>query len=139
MAGNAPLKRFIASHPVVLGALIGLLIFVAIIVMETWFPLVGKAWDRHSRLVQSVWFTAGFFGVWVSRYWQWRRRGFFWASVCAFLLIHILCVAYYATQIHPLVLSEWIVLLTVESFIVVFYMAWSTRRFGHSVRHKSPT
>ena len=133
------MQRFIASHPILLGVLIALLIFVAVIVMETWFPWVGKAWERHNRLVQSVWFTAGFFGVWVSRYWQCRCRGFFWASVCVLLLVHILGVAYYATQIHPLILGEWIVLLTVESFIVVFYMAWSTRRFGHSVRHKSLT
>jgi hypothetical protein len=130
------IKKLITAYPMLFGALIGLVIFGAIIVIETWFPWIGKAWERHNKLVQSAWFTAGFFGVWVSRYWRWRRRGFFWASMCIFLLVHTLGVLYYATQIHPLALREWIVLLTVESFVVVFYMDWSTRRFGHPSRHR---
>ena len=120
----------------VFGALIGLVIFSTIIVIETWFPWIGKAWERHDRLVQSVWFTAGFFGVWVSRYWHWRRRGFFWASMCFLFLVHTFGVLYYAMQVHPLVLREWLVLLTAESFVVVSYMDWSTRRFGHPSRHR---
>jgi len=129
------LKKLITTHPVLFGALISLVIFGTIIVIVTWFPWIWKAWERHNRLVQSVWFTAGFFAVWVSHYWQWRRRGFFWASMCIFFLVHTLGVLYYATQVRPLVLREWIVLLTVESFVVVSYMDWSIRRFGRPSRH----
>jgi len=136
---NHLLKRFMTSHPTLLGVAIGLLLVVSIIVMETWFPRVGEAWKRHNRLVQSVWFTIGFFGVWVIRFWQWRRRFFFWTSVCAFFLVHTLGVLYYSTQIRPLVLREWVVLLLAESFVFAFYMTWSIRRFGHSVRHKAAT
>ena len=130
------IKKLIITYPILFGALISLMIFGTIVVIETWFPWIGKAWDRNNRLVQSVWFTAGFFGVWVSRYWQWRRRGFFWASVCIFLLVHALGVLYYSTQVRPLVLREWIVLLTAESFLVVLYMAWLAPRFGHPDRHR---
>jgi hypothetical protein len=130
------IKKVITSYPILFGALIGLVIFSAIIVTETWFPWIGKAWDRHYRLAQSVCFTAGFFGVWVSRYWQWRRRGFLWLSICVFFLLHTSGVLYYATQVHPLGLRDWLALLTVESFVVVFYMDWSTRRFGHPGRHR---
>ena len=137
VAENAPLKRFITSYPMLFGVLTSFLLFVAIMIMETWFPTVGEAWDRHNRLVQSAWFTAGFFGVCVTRYWQWRRRGFFWASVCIFFLVHTLGVVYYSTRFHPLVLGQWIVLLTMESFAVVFYMSWAIRRFGNSARHKA--
>lgn len=130
------LKKLIAAYPILFGALIGLVIFGGIIVIETWFPRVGRAWERHNRLVQSVWCTAGFFGVWVARYWQWRRRAFFWASLCVFLVVHTLGVLYYAMQARPLVLREWIILLTVESFAIVFYMDWLTRRFGHTSGHR---
>jgi hypothetical protein len=132
------MNKLITTYAILFGALIGLVIFGTIVVIETWFPSIGKAWETHNRLVQSVWFTAGFFGVWVSRYWQWRRRGFFWASLFIFFLVHTLGVLYCATQFRPLVLREWIVLLTVESFVVVFYMDWSIRRFGRPGRHRHP-
>jgi hypothetical protein len=131
-----PTKKVLATYPMLLGALIGLVTFTSIIIIETWFPWIGKAWERHNRLVQSVWFTVGFFGVWVSRYWQWRRRGFFWASIFIFFLVHTFAVLYYATQVHPLVLREWLVLLTAESLVVVLYMDQSTRRFGDPSRHR---
>ena len=134
---NAPLKGLIASYPMLFGALVGVMLFVAMVVMETWFPRVGETWHRHYRLVQSVWCTVGFFAFWVSHYWKWRRRGFFWASVCVSFLVHTLGVVYYATQFHPLVLGDWIALLTVESLAVVFYMSWSIRRFGHSAGHRA--
>jgi len=128
----------IRSYPMVFGMLIGLVLFLGIIVIVDWFPRVSEAWDRHNRLVQSTWFTAGFFGVWINYYWQWRRRGFFWASMCLLFLVHILGVLYYANQVHPLVLRDWIVLLTIESFVLVFFMEWSIRRFGHPSRHPHP-
>lgn len=127
-------KKLITNYPTLFGALIGLVMVGTIIVIENWFPWIGSAWKRHNRLVQSVWFTAGLFGVWVGRYWQWRRRGFFWVSISIFFLVHTLAVLYFATHLHPLDLREWVVLLTVESVVVVFYMDWSTRRFGHPSR-----
>jgi len=118
----------IRSYPMVFGMLIGLVLFLGVIVIVNWFPRVSEAWDRHNGLVQSIWFTAGFFGVWINYYWRWRHRGFFWASMCVLFLVHTLGVLYYAKQGHLLALREWIVLLTVESFVLVSYMEWSKRR-----------
>jgi hypothetical protein len=128
----------IRSYPMVFGMLIGLVLILGVIVIVDWFPRVSEAWDRHNRLVQSTWFTAGFFGVWVNYYWHWWRRGFFWTSICILFLVHTLGVLYYATQIHPLILRDWIVLLTVESFVLGFFMESSIRRFGHPSRHPHP-
>jgi hypothetical protein len=128
----------IRSYPMVFGMLIGLVLLLGVIAIVDWFPSVSEAWDRHNRLVQSTWFTAGFFGVWVNYYWRWRRRGFFWVSMCLFFLVHTLAIAYYATHVRPLVLSEWIILLALESFVIVFGMDWLTRRLGHVGEHRTP-
>lgn len=125
----------IRSYPLIFGMLIGLVLLLGVIVIVEWFPRVSEAWDRHNRLVQSVWFTAGFFGVWVNFYWRWRRRGFFLASMSILFLVHIFGVLYYATRVHLPNLRDWIVLLTIESLVLVSYMEWSIRRFSRPGRH----
>jgi len=117
------------------GVFIGLLIFAYIIVTETWFPRISEAWNEHYRLVQSVCFTAGLFGTLIIQYWNRRHRVTFWASMCIFLLIHVLGIAYYATHVHPLVLTQWIVLLVLECGVVAFSMDWLTKRLGQLGRH----
>jgi hypothetical protein len=126
------MKSFITSHPILFGALIGVLLLLAIGVIETWFPSVDDAWTRHDALVRSIWFTAGFCVLWVGHYWRWRRRGFFWGFICVFLLVHSLGVFYYSAEVHPLVVWQWIVLLMVESYVAVFGMSWCIRRFARN-------
>src|SRR5216110_2546819 len=85
-----PIRRFIGSYPLLFGALIGVVIVPAIISIETWFPSVSVGWDRHNRLIQSCWFTAGIFGVWIWRYWNYRHRTSFWVAMFVFFLFHVL-------------------------------------------------
>ena len=44
----------IKSYPTAFGALVGLLIVGAIFIIETWFPWLGNAWERHNSLVQPA-------------------------------------------------------------------------------------
>jgi len=127
----------IRRFPTLFGALIGLVILTVIIVIVNWFPRVGEAWERNNANVRSVYFTAAFFTVWISRVWKWRRRNtrVFWASVCLFFLLHALGVFVYSIRVHPLFLSEWIYLIAFESFALIFGLDWLTKRFDHLHTH----
>lgn len=131
----ALLRKFIDSYPMLFGALLAFLAFVAIIGMDAWFPRVGEAWGRNNANVRSVFFTVAFFTLWISQIWQWRRRNtfVFWISVCIFLSVHGLCVFLYSTRVHPLSLREWIYLMALESFGFVFALDWITRRSSKQV------
>jgi hypothetical protein len=123
----------ITRFPILFGALIGLVILTSIMVIVNWFPRVGEAWERNNATVRSVYFTAGFFTIWISRVWRWRRRNtlVFWVSVCAFLLLHALGVFLYSIRVHPLLMKEWIYLMVLESFALIFGLDWLTKRFRH--------
>ena len=140
MAGNMSGKRMITSNPMLFGILISLLIFVVIIVTETWFPWTGEALGRHKRLVQAVYFTGAFFAICVYRFGSWRRRNAlaFWASMCFLFVLHVLGVFFYSTHVQPILGWQWVILISLETFVVIFFVDWTTRRFGHFDRHRSP-
>ena len=115
------------------GMLIGLIVLASVIIIVNWVPWLSEAWGRNNSEVRSVYFTVVFFAVWVSRLWQWQRRSalMFWASLCIMFLLHATAVLLYSTHFHPLLISEWLVLATVESIVIVFGVDWLTRRFSH--------
>lgn len=131
------MKKFIVSYPTLFGMVIGLVLVVGIIVMATWYPRVGRAWQRNNESVRSVYFTVGFFAIWISRVWRWHRRNafVFWASVLALFLLHVVGVVLYSIRVHPLLLWEWIILITFEGFAFVFALDWITRRFANFGEH----
>jgi hypothetical protein len=121
----------IRRYPTLFGVLIGLLMFGSIIVLVNWFPRVDQAWDRNNANVRSGFFTVGFFAIVISRVWRWRQRNarVFWAAVCTFLLLHALGVVFYSIWLRPLLLRDWIFLMIIESFALVFGLDWLTKRF----------
>ncbi len=123
------MKRFVSSNPVIFGLLVALVMFAALIAMQTWFPSLGEAWKRNNRATQSVWFTAGLFGVLVNRFWQCRRRGVFWVAWFGLFAVHSIGVLLYSLHVHPLVLQQWILLLTIESIVVFLGLGWLMRKF----------
>ncbi len=135
-AEKMSIKKLITTYPMLFGALIGLVIFGTIIVIETWFPWIGKAWDRHNRLVQSAWCTAGLFGVCIYQFWDWQRRGrgVFWASMGIFFFLHVLGVFFYSVYVRPILIWQWVILGYLEAYAAAFLVGWSTHRFGHSNR-----
>jgi hypothetical protein len=126
---------FIKSYPMLFGVFIGLLIFGSIVIIETWFPWIAQAWEKHYRFVQSLCFTAGLFGTLVIQFWNRRHRGAFWAVMCIFFLLHLLGVAYYSTHIQPLILRQWIILLIAECGVVIFSLDPLMKLFGQLVKY----
>ena len=125
-------KKIIETYPSLFGALIGLVIICVAITIAS-VPRLDEAFEKHSHLIQFVWFTGGFFAFSISYLWRMRRRGAFtfWASMSLFFLFHTLGVFLYTTRVQPLLVWRWIVLLTLECFAIVFFVDWSTKRFGH--------
>lgn len=119
------------SYPVLTGILLGLVFFSLIEICLKWFPSVLEAWTKNNASVRSAYFTVVFFAVFIPRLSRQRRRNafLFWVSMCVFILLHVLFVVYYSVQIHPLLLSDWIIMLVIESFVLVFCIDWLTRRF----------
>ena len=117
-----------------LGALIGIVIIGAIFAIPRWLE---EDLGRHKKLIEAVWFTAILFVFSVYRLWRQRRRNssVFWASLCIFLLLHISGVLFYSTYISPILGWQWIILLIVECFVLVFFVDWSTRRFRNFGKH----
>ena len=118
-----------------LGASIGLVIIGAIFAIQIWFPWLEEDLSRHKGLLEAIWSTVGLFVVSVYRLWRQRRRNslVYWASLCIFLLLHFSGVLFYSIYIHPILGWQWIILLVIESFIVVFFLDWSTHRFRRGV------
>jgi hypothetical protein len=122
--------RFVKTHPMLFGSIIGLLIGAAIISIVVWFPSIGDAWDRHNGVVRSVWCTAALFVVCIIRLWRWRRRLAFWVSMSILLFLHVAGISFYSIRVQPPGLGEWIVLVILESFVIFFGVDWIVRRFG---------
>lgn len=118
----------IASHPVLFGMLIGLLLCCAIIVKETWFPWLGQDIGRHKRLLEAIFFTVFFFAVYVYFFWSWHRRRGFWTALCAFFLLHVAGVVGYSMYVHPLSPWQWSVLGFLEGYAGAFFVGWWTTR-----------
>jgi lysylphosphatidylglycerol synthetase-like protein (DUF2156 family) len=128
----------VRRFPTLFGALIGLAIFAAIIVIETWFPRVGEAWRRNNANVRSVYFTVVLCAVWIFRLRHSRHRNpfLFWATLCSISLLHVIGVLSYSILVHPLLLREWFILFIAESIVIVFGLDWLTRRFARPNRHR---
>jgi hypothetical protein len=131
-----PLRKYIVSHPTFLGVLIAFLGGGVIISMVLWFPGGLEALSKHKSLGQAVYFTAFFFGAWIYFLWDWRHRRSFWASVSLFFLLHLLGVLFYTTQVRPILVWQWSIVLFLESFVFVFFVHYSTRRFKHLDRRR---
>jgi hypothetical protein len=110
------------------GALIGLVIIGGIFAIPRWLE---EDLGRHKILIEVVWSSVGLFVF--PAYHMWRQRGrnsaVFWASLCLFVLLHVLAVSFYSIYIHPILGWQWMILLVVESFAVVSFIDWSIQRF----------
>lgn len=123
----SPASR-IASHPVLFGMLLGLLLCGATIVKQIWFPSFALDFGRHKQLSEAIFFTACFFAVYVYFFWSWHRRRGFWTALCAFFFLHVAGVLVFSMYIHPLVPWQWSVLGLSEGYAGAFFVGWWTRR-----------
>jgi hypothetical protein len=128
------LKKWITSYPELFGACIGLLIVIAIIAMVKWAPGIDDALDRHNTFVRDVWCTQALFVTTLVRFWPLRRRAAFWMSLTVLLAFHSLGIFLYRYYVHPLLLSQWTILIAVEVFIIFFIVPWLTRQFSRHDR-----
>ena len=126
-------KKLITS-PTVSGILIGLVTLATVMVVAIWFSWIGDGLGRHKTLVNAVWFSVGLFAICVYYLWRWRRRNAvaFWLSMSGLFVLHVLGVLFYSILVKPIVGWQWIILLVLEVFLIVFLVDWSTKRFGHS-------
>jgi hypothetical protein len=120
-------KRFITSYPTLFGACIGLVLLLLVIAMETWAPSLGDAWDRHSTFVRDVWCTQALFVTSLVGLWPLRKKSAFWASLTAFFALHSLGIFLYRTNVHPLLLSQWAILISLEVFVIFLVIPRLTR------------
>ena len=58
--------------------------------------------------------------------------------MCILFLLHVSGVRLYTALVQPILVWQWIILLVLESFAVVFLVDWSTRRFAHPKRDGWP-
>ena len=117
-------KNAIKTYPMLFGALIGFLIFIAIIVEVTWFPWIGEYHDRHKRLVQAVLFTAAYFALYLYGLRRWRHQSAFWPTISVLFLLHVLGVFIYSTQVQPIVVWQWAVVGLLEYYAAAFFLGW---------------
>jgi hypothetical protein len=120
-------KRFITSYPTLFGACIGLVLLLSVIAMNIWAPWLGDAWDRHSTFVRDVWCTQALFVTSLVGLWPLRRKSAFWISLTAFFALHSLGVFLYGTNVHPLLLSQWTILIFLEVSFIFLVIPRMTR------------
>jgi hypothetical protein len=102
-------KRFITSYPMLFGACIGLVLLL------------------HSPFVRDVWCTQALFVTSLVGLWPLRRKSAFWISLTAFFALHSLGIFLYGTNVHPLLLSQWTILIFLEVFVIFFVIPSMTR------------
>jgi hypothetical protein len=122
MLKTAPLKKLIMTYPFAVGGLIGTILLGTIFVIVIWFPRVSDAWDRHDKIVRSIWCTLAIFVVCVYHLRGWRSRRGFWLTLSTFFVLHVLAVSLYSIYVHPLLLEEWVILILLEAFVVAFFL-----------------
>lgn len=139
----AQLRRFIEAYPTLFGMIVGLFLVVGVIVIVDWFPRADEAWSRHNEDVRSAFCSLGLFAIMIFWFGRLRRRGafVFWAAISSFFVLHAAGVILYSILVHPLLLREWMTILIVEPFVIIFALDWLTKRFGrthlHHRSHKS--
>lgn len=133
------LRRLIAGYPTVFGVLIGLILFLGVIGIGDWFPRVSEGWEKHNEDVRSAFFTFGLFAIMIFRFWHFHRRGAlaFWVSISSIFVLHTIGVILYSSWAHPLLLRQWLAIIIVEPFIIVFALDWLTKRFGR-IHNQTP-
>jgi hypothetical protein len=122
MRRNSSSKKIVETHPALFGALIGVVLMGMIVAIVIWFPRIGDAWDRHDKLVRSVWCTLALFAVCIYRLSRWRHRRGFWLTLSVFFALHTAGVVLYSTYVHALLLQEWVILLLLEAMVIVFLL-----------------
>jgi len=132
VGGKVSVRKLISS-PTVSGVLIGLVTLAAVIVVEAWFPWIDQALRGHNGLMKAIWFTLVLFAFCIYRLWRWRHRNSFafWTSICTLFLLHVSGVLFYTTLLQPILGWQWIILLVLEIFLIVFLVDWSAKRFRH--------
>lgn len=123
----SPASR-IASHPLLFGMLLGLLLCGATVAKQIWFPSFAMDLGRYKQLWEAMFFTAFFFAVYVYFFWSWHRRRGFWTALCAFFVLHVAGVVVYSTYVHPLLPWQWSVLGLLEGYGGAFFVGWWTTR-----------
>ena len=133
-------KKLIINYPMLFGAFLGVLIILAIVISETWFPWISEGLGQHRRVSEAVLYTAFAFAVCAYTFRRWRHRSarVFWTSISIFFLLHVLGIFLYSTRVGPILGWQWIVLLYLEGYLAAFFVGWSTQRFGHSHQHRHP-
>ena len=131
-------KKFITSYPILFGVLLVLLLFGALVAEEAWFPQVGQTWARHNRLAQAVLFTAVYFALYFYGLRRWRRQTAFWPTIFILLLLHVLGILFYSTQVHPIGVWQWPIVGLLEYYSAAFFLEWTGRRFGYHPEHQHP-
>jgi hypothetical protein len=124
-------KKFATSYPTTFGAVIGVVFLGSIFAIEMWFPRVGDAWDRHEKMVRSIWCTLALFVICIYHLWSWRHGRGFWPTLSVFFMLHVLGVFLYSTWVHPLLLGEWVMVLLFEAVVIVYPLRWVLQRFDH--------
>lgn len=131
MPETVSIKKLITSYPMLFGVLMSLVIFGAIIVVETWFPWIDEGLRGHKRLAQAILFTTVYFAVYFYGLRRWRRQGAFWPTIFVLFLLHLLGVFLYSTHVQPILVWQWPIVGLVEYYGAAFFLEWSTRRFRH--------
>jgi hypothetical protein len=132
------MKKWISAHPVTFGLLIAVFAGAIVILIDVWFPRIGKALGGHNPVVQAIWFTIVLFIVTAVRLWRFRLRGAvsFWASLFVLWALHVIGTLLYFFFFGPLMLRQWVFMLVCEAVVFVFVVDWITRQFGHSRQHQ---
>jgi hypothetical protein len=131
---HVSLKKFISAYPVIFGALIGIFIFLAIIVIVIWAPWIREGIDKHKFLFEAMWGTFALFAVSLNRFWPFRRRPDFWTILCTVLSLHFLALYLYTANFHDLTLGQLTVLMLAELFVIFSIVPWSTKHLSRVSR-----
>ena len=128
------LKKFISAYPLIFGALIGLVIFLAVFVMVIWAPWIGEGISRRKFLFEVIWGSFALFAVSLNRFWPFRRRGDFWTILCTIFSLHFLGLYLYTAYVHELTLGQLTVLMLAELLVIFSIVPWTTKRLSRVSR-----
>ena len=115
------LERESSVNEYLIGALLGIVLVLAVVVSKVWVPSVWAG--QNQWLMRLCFYRVGLFAVLLSTNWRFRRRLRLWIVLAVLATVHTVVVIKFINQIHNLSSPSIAVLISFfEAFVGLFVL-----------------
>jgi hypothetical protein len=106
----------LASHPILIGVVIGSGFGICFIVIGLLFP---SAFGNHENITRFIFYTCGMYFMVAYFYWPYRKRRAFWPTLVGLVVFHVFYVTLIARHAPSLVPRIYLYAIPVDAVLAV--------------------